>query len=159
MTRSVLLTITSLLANLLFMFHVSDDFVRGLDTKDGYSLLFGVIIWVVWAYGALVLAGRRSGYIVMLVFGALASFVPVLHMSGEGLIGGKVAGDSSGAFFWAWTNIALDVTAVFSVILAVRCLWSAVGSVPGDSPARNLKLPASCPSSIGVGSAFSQYDL
>ena len=124
MKRNVLLTITSLLSALLFMFHVADDFVRGLDTGDQYGLLFGVLIWIVWLYGALVLAGRRSGYIIMLVAGLFGTLVPILHMSGEGLIGGKVAADATGAFFWAWTNIALDVTSVFALILAVRCLWN-----------------------------------
>jgi hypothetical protein len=31
---------------------------------------------------------------------------------------------SGGAFFFAWTPIALGVTAIFSVILSVRGLWS-----------------------------------
>ncbi len=124
MTRNVLLTIASLLSILFFTFHVSDDFVRGMDTSDGYRLLFGILLITIWLYGTLILTGKRSGYIVMLIFGVLGSLVPVLHMSGEGLIGGRVAGDSTGAFFWAWNNIALDVTSVFSIILAVRCLWN-----------------------------------
>ena len=44
-------------------------------------------------------------------------------MMGAGLVGGKIA-NSSGIFFWVWTLIALDVTAIFSVILSARGLWS-----------------------------------
>jgi len=38
-------------------------------------------------------------------------------------VGGNIA-NSSGAFFFVWTLIALGVTALFSVILSVRGLWS-----------------------------------
>jgi hypothetical protein len=55
-------------------------------------------------------------------------------MMGAGLVGGRIA-NSSGVFFWAWTLIALGVTAIFSVILSVRGLWSRQGraspSIPG----------------------------
>ncbi len=43
-------------------------------------------------------------------------------MKGAGL-GGAIA-TSSGAFFFIWTILALGVTALFSVILSVRGLWS-----------------------------------
>jgi hypothetical protein len=44
-------------------------------------------------------------------------------MRGAGLVGGRIAG-SSGIFFWVWTLLALGVTAVFSLILSARGLWS-----------------------------------
>ena len=44
-------------------------------------------------------------------------------MRGAGLVGGRIVG-SSGIFFWVWTFIALGVTAVFSLILSARGLWS-----------------------------------
>jgi hypothetical protein len=57
------------------------------------------------------------------------SCVPVIHMMGAGLAGGRIA-NSSGVFFWVWTLIALGVTAIFSVILSARGLRS------GDSSDR-----------------------
>ena len=39
------------------------------------------------------------------------------------MYGSRIA-NSSGAFFFVWTLIALGVTALFSVILSVRGLWS-----------------------------------
>jgi hypothetical protein len=122
MKRNVLLTISSLLSILFMTFHLTDDVVRGME-PGGVKNLIGVLILVVWLYGTLVLAERRSGYIIILLGSILGSGVPVVHMTGAGLVGGKIA-NSSGIFFWVWTLIVLDVTAIFSVILSARGLWS-----------------------------------
>jgi hypothetical protein len=123
MTRSVMLTITSLLSILFLTFHISDEIARGME-HGGLNMVIPVLIVAGWLYGTLVLAGRRSGYIIMLLFAILGTGVPILHMSGMGLVGGKIAADSSGAFFWVWQNIALCTISAFSLILAVRCLWN-----------------------------------
>jgi hypothetical protein len=78
---------------------------------------------VVWLYGTVVLAERRSGYIIILLGSILGSGVPVVHMIGKGLVGGRIA-NSSGIFFWVWTLMTLQVTAIFSLILSARALWS-----------------------------------
>lgn len=117
-----MLTIASLLSILFMTFHLSDDIVRGFE-PGGVKNLFGVLILVVWLYGTLVLAGRRAGYVVILLGSLLGSGVPVIHMMGRGLVGGEIA-NSSGVFFWVWTLLALGVTASFSVILSARGLWS-----------------------------------
>jgi hypothetical protein len=80
-----------------------------------------VPIFVVWLYGTLVLAERRAGYVIILLGSLLSLAVPILHMKGKG-VGGEIA-QSSGAFFFIWTIIALGVTALFSVILSARGLW------------------------------------
>ena len=117
-----MLTISSLLSILLFTFHFSDDIVRGFE-PGGVKNVIGVLILVVWLYRTLVLTERRSGYIIMLLGSLSGSGVPVVHMMGTGLVGGKIA-DSCGVFFWVWTLIALQVTAIFSLILSARGLWS-----------------------------------
>ncbi len=126
MKLQVTLTITSLVSILLFAFHWADEVARGMET-GGTSGLGGVLILVVWLCGTLVLAERRSGYIIMLLGGIFGLGVLVLHMMGRGLVGGRIAADSSGAFFWVWTLIALGVTSTFSAILAGRGLWSMKG--------------------------------
>ena len=86
-------------------------------------LMAGVVLLAVlagWVCATLVLAGRRSGYVINLVLSLLAAGIPVIHMTGIGLGQGR----SSGAFFFIWTLLALAVTSIFSVILAVRGLWS-----------------------------------
>jgi hypothetical protein len=121
MKHNVMLTITSLLSILFMTFHLTDDIVRGME-PGGLSNLAAVPIFVVWLYGTLVLAERRSGYVIILRGSLLGSGIPVIHMMGAG-VGGAIA-RSSGALFFIWTLLALGVTALFSVILSVRGLWS-----------------------------------
>lgn len=121
MKQNVVLTISSLLSILFFTLHLADDIARGFE-KGGFSNLTALPLCVVWLYGTLVLAGRRSGYIIMLL-GALLSFgIPFLHARGAGLAGGRIA-NTSGVFFWVWTLLALGVTGLFSLILSMRGLW------------------------------------
>lgn len=122
MKRSVMLTITSLLSILLFTIHISSDIVRGFE-PGGLKNVIGILIMVIWLYGTLVLAGRRSGYVIVLLGSILGSGVPVVHMLGAGLVGGRIAG-SSGILLWVWTLIALGVASFFSLILSVRALWN-----------------------------------
>jgi len=122
MKPNLLLTIASLLSILLSTFHMSDDIVRGIE-KGGLSNLIAVPILVIWLYGTLVLAGRRSGYVIILLGSLLGLGIPFVHMKGAGL-GAQVAKAPSGGFFFVWTLIALGVTALFSIVLAARGLWS-----------------------------------
>lgn len=122
MKRSVMLTITSLLSILLMTFHLSEDVVRGFE-PGGLKNINGVIILVVWLFATLVLAGRRSGYIIILLGSILGTLVPIAHMLRAGLVGGRIA-SSGGMLFWVWTLIALQVTALFSVVLSALGLWS-----------------------------------
>ena len=122
MKHNVMLTIASLLSILFLTFHLADDVVRGFE-PGGVKNYTGVLILVVWLYGTLALAERRSGYIIMLLGSILGSGVPVIHMMRAGLVGGRIAG-SSGIFFWVWTLLALGVTSIFSLILSARGLWS-----------------------------------
>lgn len=120
MNRSVLLTVASLLSILLMTFHLADDVVREME-PGGLKNIFGILILVVWLYGTLVIGERLTGRIIMLLGGLLGSAVPVLHMTGAGLVGGRIEG-SSGVFFWVWTLIAMGVTSLFTLILAARAL-------------------------------------
>ena len=122
MKHNVMLTIASLLSILFMTFHHADDVVRGM-APGRLSNLVPVLFLVVWLYGTLALAGRRAGYVIILALSLLSSGIPVLHMMGSGLVGGDIA-KSGGAFFFVWTLIALGVTALFSVILSARGLWS-----------------------------------
>lgn len=112
------LIITSLLTILLLTVHLSDDIVRGYE-KGQLSNLIAVPIVVLWLYATLVLAGRRSGYVVILLGSLLSMFVPYIHMRGNGI--GRAAA-TSGGFFFAWTLIAIAVTSLFSAVLCLRGL-------------------------------------
>src|SRR5262252_852437 len=99
MKEGTILTVTSLLTMLFALFHVTDDIARGLDPARLSSLTV-VLILVVWMYATLVLAGRRSGYVILLVLSLLGVLMPVLHFKGKRIA--EIAG-SSGGFFFIWT--------------------------------------------------------
>jgi hypothetical protein len=121
MNHRVTFIVTSVLAALLAAFHVTDDIVRGFE-GGGPSNMTMVFILVVWLYAALVLSERRLGYVIVLVMSILGSGVPVIHMRGAGMVGGRIA-NSSGKFFWVWTLLALGTTTILSAILAAHGLW------------------------------------
>lgn len=122
MKRYGLVTIASMLSIVLLTLHLADDIVRGFE-DGGPSNLLAVPILVVWLYGTLVLAGRRSGYVIVLVASLLGAYVPVLHFQAPGGVAGGRIAQSGGAFFWVWTLIAFGVTTAFSVVLAAQELW------------------------------------
>jgi hypothetical protein len=118
-----MLTIASLLSILFFTFHLADDIVRGMEPGK-LTNLSAVPTFVVWLYGTLVLAERRSGYIITLLGGLFALVVPLAHMRGKGVGVTSSLANSSGHFFFVWILIAIGVTGLFSVILSVRGLWN-----------------------------------
>lgn len=95
----------------------------------------GLLILFVWVYAALVLAERRWGLVLVLIASVLASAVPILHMQGAGLVGGRIAPSSPGAFFWVWTNIALGVSGLVSFALAAQALLTRRPPAPAQRAA------------------------
>jgi len=128
MKENVLLTIASLLSILFATFHLADDVARGMS-PGGLLNLVGIVICVILLYATLMLAGRRSGYVIILLMSFLLMGIPVIHMRGRGIGFGTTR---SGGFFFIWTLLALGVSALFSVILSVRALWSLQGARRGS---------------------------
>ena len=122
MKNQVTLTITSLISIVLFSLHWADEVARGIEPGNG-SAVGGLVILAVWLCATLLLAERRLGLVLILLGALLAAGVPVLHMQGKGLIGGRIAASSSGALFWVWTLIALNASGTLSFVLSVRALW------------------------------------
>ena len=122
MRHNIALTVASLLSIVFVTLHVADDIVRGME-EGGPSSLIVVPILVIWLYGTLELGERRSGYVIILLGSLLGAVVPVVHFRGAGGVAAGEIARSSGSLFFVWTQIALGVTAVFSVILSVRGLW------------------------------------
>ena len=122
MKPNLTLTITSLLTILFLTFHLSDEITRGME-PGRLNMVIPVLVLAGWMYAALALAGRRSGYIILLLGAIIGIGIPILHMSGAGLVSSRIA-NSRGAFFWVWQNFTLGVIAACSLILAIRGLWS-----------------------------------
>jgi len=122
MTPNALLIRASLFSILLCTFHLADDIVHGWEPGT-LGNLYALPIFVVWLYGTLLLGERLSGYIVMLVGSFLSLGIPVIHMSGRGIGTASRVANTSGYHFFVWTLIALGVSGLFSLVLAVRGLW------------------------------------
>ena len=117
------LTIASLLCIVLFTLHLADDIVRGFEPGTATNLTALPLIGV-WLYGTLVLSERRSGYIIMLLFGLLSLAVPFLHMRGRGVGVTSSIAHTNGAFFFVWTLFAIGLSGLVSFVLSIHGLWS-----------------------------------
>ena len=118
-----MLTISTFLSLLFTSFHHADDVVRGL-APGKFSNIIPIVFLFIWLYATmLVLEKRRSGYITILVISILAIGLPIIHMMGAGMSGGRIA-NSTGAFFFVWTLVVIGVTALFSAVISARALWS-----------------------------------
>lgn len=128
MKRNTLLTITSLLSVFLLSLHLTQDALREKPGTwpAGPGNLVAILILLVYLCGTVLLAGRRSGYVVMLLGGLFAAAMPVLHLTAPrfGLV------PRPGAFLFMWTLIALGVTGAFSMILSVLELLRSRGASP-----------------------------
>ena len=123
MKQSAMLTTASLLTILFMTLHLAGDILFRISPA-GLVNLFPVFILVVQLYGTLVLGGRRTGYIIIFLGSVLGLLIPVIHMKGtRGLIGGDI-GNSSQAFLFVWTILALGITSTFSIILSASALLS-----------------------------------
>ena len=119
MKDSVRLTIASLLSILLLTLHITDDIVRGISKAEPANI--ALLVLVVFLYGTVVLAERRSGHVIMLLLGVFAAAMPVIHMRGAHY--DEIA-KSTGGFFFVWTLWALGGLGGFTFILSARGLWS-----------------------------------
>ena len=120
--QNMILVVTSLLSILLVTLHVSDDIVRGYE-PGGFKHIQTILTMALWLYGTLALAGRRSGYVLMLLGALLGCLVSLAHMRGAGYVGGRVA-HTDGMLLWVFSQLTLGVTASVSVFLAAQGLWS-----------------------------------
>jgi hypothetical protein len=100
MKHSTILTIASLLSILFLTFHLADDIVRGFEPGGLTNLVGAVLISVVWLYGTLLLAEKRSGHIIMLLGSLLSLVVPIIHMKGKGVGLASRLANTSGHFFF-----------------------------------------------------------
>ncbi|HKV06751.1 MAG TPA: hypothetical protein VJ725_01350 [Thermoanaerobaculia bacterium] len=122
MKQNVLWTLSSVLSVLFFSLHVADDIIRGFE-KGGLWNLSAVLTFATWLYGTLVLAERRSGYVIVLLGSLLGVGAPILHFQAAGGVAHGEIARSSGALFFVWTLLALGVCAVFSFVLSAQGLW------------------------------------
>ena len=122
MNPNRMLTVTSLLLIVLTLAHLAQDIIYGYEPGNINNLLV-VPIAVVWLYGTVVLSGRRSGYIIVLLFSLFSLVVPLVHAQGKGFGLASRMSHTTGHFFFVFSLLAIGVLGVFSVILAACELW------------------------------------
>ena len=118
MRENTILVVASLLSTLLLTLHITDDIVRGISKAEPSNI--ALVVLVVFLYATLLLAGRRSGYVVMLLVGLFAAGMPVIHM--RGVRYPEIAA-SAGGFFFVWTLWALGGLGGLTFVLSARGLW------------------------------------
>ena len=115
MKQNVALTISSLLMLVLLTFHLTDDTLHATDGMDVSGTIICLVIMLVLLYGTVELAGKRLGYVIMLIGGLASLYMPLLHGMGPRA--------TRWGFFFVWTMLAMGVTGAFSAILSARGLW------------------------------------
>lgn len=113
------LVVASLLSILLLTLHITDDITRGISKAESSNIALAVL--VLFLYGTLALAERRSGHVIMLLVGLIAAAMPIMHMSGTHYA--EIAA-SPGGFFFVWTLWALGGLGGLTFVLSAQGLWN-----------------------------------
>jgi hypothetical protein len=112
--QHVTLTVTSLLTVSLFSVHVSQDIVHDPNVdKTGTAIILGILL--LYLYGTLELAGRRAGYVIMLLGGIAAAYMPFLHT-----LGPRAA---RWGFEFVWPMVLMGATGTLGAVVSARELW------------------------------------
>lgn len=110
MRQNLTLTIFAFLSLVLSIVHITQDTMfdkAGVD-KAGTAVILTIMI--VYLYGITELAGRRAGYVIMVLGGLAAAYMPFLHSIGP-------IGTAKGIDF-IFVLFAMGTTGIFSAILA-----------------------------------------
>ena len=123
MKQNLTLTIFALLSLVLTIVHITQDTMfdkAGVD-KTGTAIILTIMI--VYLYGITELAGKRSGYAIMVLGGLATAYMPFLHNMGP-------IGTAKG-FDFIFVLFAMGTTGIFSAIIA------------GQRLARTFRAPSS----------------
>ena len=113
MKPSRMLTITSVLLIALAIAHLAQDVAYGYEPGTVNNLLV-VPFAVIWLYGTLVLAERRAGYIINLLFSLFSLVVPLVHAQGKGFGVASRMAHTTGHFFFVYSLLLIGILGVFS---------------------------------------------
>lgn len=113
------LTLLSLVSIVLMAFHLTGDFVLGLD--KGAASPVAAIILIVWLSGTLVLGETRWGHVIMFLGGLMGALMPFIHMRGRGIT--DAIGASTLGFFFIWGLFVVGATGSVAAILSMQGLW------------------------------------
>jgi hypothetical protein len=119
MTKTQLLTITSLVSIVLLPIHVVDDIVHGFDSAN-VSAVIAMAVLAVLLYGSLLMCGRILGYLSTVIVAIFAVGMPLIHLRSIRI--NEIA-QGPGGFFFIWCLWALGITGILGLILSAEGLW------------------------------------
>ena len=114
--------ITALILEFLLVLHWVEDVALKFE-GGGPTSVYVVIVLAVVFYPMLAYAGRRAGYVALLIGSLGGVGILVIHTMGVGMTGGRMA-SSPGVLVWVWHMVALGTTGAFGIILSLDGLWS-----------------------------------
>jgi hypothetical protein len=117
MKQKDLLTVLSLIAIVLTTMHVADDYVHGFDLHV-VDEPYGILIFVVWSTGVLLLRDSLVGRVIVLLGSLVAIGMPVLHLNGRGY--GVEYLKVDGALRFIWTLYLLGTIGGIILIGIIR---------------------------------------
>ena len=120
MRQNLTLTIASLLTLVLFSVHLTDDVLHDKAGLDTQGTIICLAIMLVLLYATIELAGRRLGYVIMLLGGLASAYMPFLHGLGPSA--------TRWGFVFIWTMLAMATSGLFVSILSARGLWRSARS-------------------------------
>jgi hypothetical protein len=118
MKENTIVVAACLLSIVLLTLHITDDIVRGISNAEPANT--ALVVLVIFLYGPLMLAERRSGHVIMLLVGLFAVAMPVIHMRG---VHYPEIARSVGGFFFVWTLWALGGVGGITFVLSARGVW------------------------------------
>ena len=122
MNHNRTLTTLSLISIVLLAFHLTGDFVIGLDR--GAAGRVAAIILIVYAIGTLVLGGTRWGLVIMFLGGLMGAAMPFIHMRGRGIT--EAIGAAPIGPFFITGLFLVGATGSVAAILSLQELWKDV---------------------------------
>lgn len=112
------LTIVMLITIVLTSLHFTHDILHDSDGLAPGEVAIMLAILLILLIGTVMLAGRQAGFVIMLLGGLAAAYMPFLHGMGPRA--------TRWGFAFIWTMLAMGVTGLFGAILSAQALWRAL---------------------------------
>lgn len=112
------LTIVMLITIVLTSLHFTHDILHDSDGLAPGEVAIMLAILLILLIGTVMLAGRRAGFVIMLLGGLAAAYMPFLHGMGPRA--------TRWGFAFIWTMLAMGVTGLLGAILSAQALWRSV---------------------------------
>src|SRR5262249_4571167 len=113
--KNLTLTIASLVTLLLSVLHITDDTIHVKEGIDQTGTIIILVIMFLFLFSITELAGRRLGYVMTLLGGLSAAWMPFLHTLGPRA--------TRWGFFFVFVLITMGFVGAYTAVLSLQALW------------------------------------